>query len=101
MLWLFLGVRHFAAGQKIGRLLGTLSNWLGFNRHWCGRYCQVDVEWTKLAPAKPSGRPELLYEGSTGHIAPRGEGVIAGRPVLTGGQTMAAELEVVVDLSVN
>ena len=64
-------------------------------------YCQVDVEWTKLAPAKPSGRPELLYEGSTGRIAPRGEGVIAGRPVLTGGQTMAAELEVVVDLSVN
>jgi hypothetical protein len=65
------------------------------------RYCQVDAEWTKLARAKPSGRPELLYEGSPGRIAPGIESAIAGHAILTGGKMMAAELEVVVDRSVN
>jgi hypothetical protein len=46
--------------------------------------CQVDAEGTKLALAKPPGRPKRLYEGSTGRISPRGEGLITCSPVLIG-----------------
>ena len=41
------------------------------------------------------------YQGNTGRIAPGSEGAIAGSSVLTGGKTMTAELEVVVDRSVS
>jgi hypothetical protein len=51
--------------------------------------------------ASPSRQPKSAYQGNTGRIAPRSEGAIAGSPVLTGGKTVTAELEVIVDRSVS
>ena len=42
----------------------------------------------------------LAYERGTGSITPSGKGAIASCAVLTGGEAMAAELEVGVDRSV-
>lgn len=61
---------------------------------------QLGAEEAKLPWAQPSGQSTSAYQGSTGGLAPRGRGVVTRSPVLTGGKTMTAELEVVVDLSV-
>jgi hypothetical protein len=49
----------------------------------------------------PSSQSRSAYAGSPGRIAPGIESAIAGHAILTGGKMMAAELEVVVDRSVN
>ncbi len=54
-----------------------------------------------LAWAEPPSRFKLLHEGSTGRIAPSGEGVLTRSSVLIGRQMMTAELEVVVDQGVS
>jgi hypothetical protein len=66
----------------VGTLIGTVK---------------LDPLMVKLARGEPSGRSKLLYEGSTGGIAPRGEGLITRSPVLIGRQAMTAELEMVGD----
>jgi hypothetical protein len=63
-------------------------------------YCQLGVEEAKLPWAQPSGQYISAHEGNTGRIAPGEEGAIASNSVLTGRETMTAELEVVVDRSV-
>ena len=64
-------------------------------------YCQVSAEEAKLPQAQPSRQYTLAHEGNTSRIAPGEEGAITGGPVLTGRETMTAELEVVVDRSVS
>jgi hypothetical protein len=64
-------------------------------------YCQLGAEEAKLPRAQPSRQSTSAHEGSPGRIAPGGEGVITRSPILTGGKTVTAELEVVVDRSVN
>jgi hypothetical protein len=49
----------------------------------------------------PSSQSRSAYEGSPGRIAPGIESAIAGHTILTGGKTVPAKLEVVVDRSVN
>jgi MFS family permease len=65
------------------------------------RYCQLGAEGAKLPRAQPSRQSTSAHEGDTGRIAPGGEGVITRSPIVTGGKTVTAELEVVVDRSVN
>ena len=43
----------------------------------------------------------ISLRGSTHDLAPRSKGAIPRSPILTGGKTMTAELEVVVDRSVD
>jgi hypothetical protein len=64
-------------------------------------YCQLGTEEAKLPRAQPSRQYTLAHEGNTSRIAPDAEGVITSSAVLTGRETMTAELEVVVDRSVN
>ena len=64
------------------------------------RYCQLGAEDAKLPRAQPSREDTSAQEGNTSRIAPGEEGAITSSSVLTGGKTMAAELEVVVDPSV-
>jgi hypothetical protein len=63
-----------------------------------------DLEGTvNLTPRRQDSRLEpssLACERDTGRIAPRIESALAGGAVLTGGEAMTAELEVVVDRSV-
>jgi hypothetical protein len=49
----------------------------------------------------PLGLSRLAYERGTCSVTPSGKGAIASSAVCTGGEAMAAELEVVVDRSVN
>jgi hypothetical protein len=65
------------------------------------RYCQLGAQEAKLPREQPSRQYTLAHEGSPGRIAPGGEGVITRSPIFTGGKTVAAELEVIVDRSVN
>ncbi len=60
-------------------------------------YCQLGAEEGKLPRAQPSREDTSAHEGNAGRIAPGEEGAIAGGPVLTGRETMTAELEVIVD----
>ena len=53
------------------------------------------------ATTSPSGRSTSAYQGSTRDLTPRSKGAIPRSPILTGGKTMTAELEVVVDRSVD
>jgi hypothetical protein len=64
-------------------------------------YCQLGAEEAKLPRAQPSREYTSAYECNTGRIAPGEEGAIASSSVLTGRETMTAELEVIVDRSVN
>jgi hypothetical protein len=64
-------------------------------------YCQLDARSAQLPQVLPSSQSRSAYEGSPGRIAPGIESALAGRPILTGGKTVTAELEVVVDRSVN
>jgi hypothetical protein len=59
------------------------------DRHSCHKCCL------------PSSQSRSAYEGSPGRIAPGNESAIAGHAILTDGKTVTAELEVVVDRSVN
>ena len=68
---------------------------------WSGRYCQLGADEAELPRAQPSREYTSVHEGNTGRIAPGEEGAIASSPVLTGRETMTAELEVIVDRSVN
>jgi hypothetical protein len=54
-----------------------------------------------LPQVQPSSQSKSAYEGSTSRIAPGIESAIARSVVLTGGKTVTAELEVVVDRSVS
>jgi hypothetical protein len=65
------------------------------------RFCQLDAEEAKLPRAQPSRQYTSAHEDNTSRIAPGKEGAITGGPVLTGRETMTAELEVVVDPSVS
>jgi hypothetical protein len=62
---------------------------------------QLGAEEAKLPRAQPSRQSTSAHKGSPGRIAPGGESVITRSPILTGGKTVTAELEVVVDRSVN
>jgi hypothetical protein len=62
-----------------------------------GRYCQLGAEEAELPRAQPSREYTSAHEGNTSRIAPGEEGAIKGNSVLTGPETMTAELEVVVD----
>ncbi len=64
------------------------------------RDCQLEAEETKLPLAQLSCELTLSCEGSSCRIAPGGGCTIAGSAVLTGGETMTAELEVVMDRAV-
>ena len=64
-------------------------------------YCQLDARSAQLPQVLPSSQSRSAYEGSPGRIAPRNESAIAGHAILTGGKTVTAELEVVVDRSVS
>ena len=64
-------------------------------------YCQLDARSAQLLQVLPSSQSRSAYEGSPGRIAPRNESAIAGHAILTGGKTVTAELEVVVDRSVS
>lgn len=64
-------------------------------------HCQLGAEEAKLPRAQPSRQSTSAHEGSPGRIAPGGEGVITRSTMLTGGKTVTAELEVVVDRSVS
>ena len=55
----------------------------------------------KAGASRTVGQPRLLREGSAGCIMPGSEGVLARSPILASGKVMAAELEVVVDRSVD
>jgi hypothetical protein len=63
-----------------------------------------DLEGTvNLTPRRQDSRLEpssLACERDTGRIAPGIESALAGGAVLTGGEAMTAELEVIVDRSV-
>jgi hypothetical protein len=61
------------------------------------RYCQLGAEEAKLPRAQPSREYTSTHEGSTGGIAPSGEGLITRSPVLIGRQAMTAELAMVGD----
>jgi hypothetical protein len=63
-------------------------------------YCQLGAEESKLPRAWPSRQYTSAHEGNTSRIAPSEEGAITGGLVLTGRETVTAELEVVVDWSV-
>jgi hypothetical protein len=63
-------------------------------------YCQLGAEEAKLPRAQPSREYTSAHEGNTSRIAPGEEGAITSSSVLTGGETMTAELEVIVDPSV-
>jgi hypothetical protein len=65
------------------------------------RYCQLGAEEAKLPRAQPSREYTSAHEGNTSRIAPGEEGAITSSSVLTGGKTVTAELEVVVDRSVS
>ena len=65
----------------------------------CG-YCQLGAEEAKLPRAQPSRQYTSAHGGNTSRIAPGEEGVITSSSVLTGRETMTAELEVVGDRSV-
>jgi hypothetical protein len=65
-----------------------------------GGYCQLGAEEAKLPRAQPSREYTSAHEGNTSRIAPGEEGAITSSSVLTGGETMTAELEVIVDPSV-
>jgi adenylate cyclase len=64
-------------------------------------YCQLGAEEAKLPRAQPSREYTSAHEGNTSRIAPGEEGAITSSSVLTGGKTVTAELEVVVDRSVS
>jgi hypothetical protein len=64
------------------------------------RDCQLEAGETKLPLAQLSCQPTLSCEGSSCRIAPGSECAIAGSAVLIGGETMTAELEVVMDRAV-
>jgi hypothetical protein len=66
-----------------------------------GSYCRLGAEEVKLPRARLSREYTSAHEGDTGCIAPGEEGAIAGSSVLTGRETMTAELEVVVDRGVS
>jgi hypothetical protein len=78
---------------------GNVSSSTIFGLPFCG-YCQLGAEEAKLPRAQPSRQHTSAHEGSTSRIAPRGKGAVPGSAILTGGNAMAAELEVVVDRSV-
>ena len=86
---------HAALGQRVARMFVVNT------RPDSNRYCQLGAEEAKLPRAQPSREYTSAHEGNTSRIAPGEEGAIAGGPVLTGRETMTAELEVVVDRSVN
>ena len=64
------------------------------------RFCQLGAEVAKRPQVQPSSQSKSAHEGNTGRIAPGEEGAIKSSSVLTGRETMTAELEVVVDRSV-
>ncbi len=64
-------------------------------------YCQLHARSAPLPQVLPSSQPKSDYEGSPGRIAPSAKGTITSHAILTGGKTVTAELEVVVDRSVN
>ena len=65
------------------------------------RYCQLGAEEAKLPRAQPSREYTSAHEGNTSRIAPGEEGAITSSSVLTGRETMTAELKVVVDRSMS
>ena len=60
-------------------------------------YCQLDARSAQLPQVLLSCQSRSAYQGSTSRIAPSDEGMITRSTMLTGGEAMAAELEVVVD----
>ena len=66
----------------------------------CGGYCQLGAKEAKLPRAQPSRQYTSAHEGNTSRIAPGEEGAITSSSVLTGRETMTAELEMIVDRSV-
>ena len=65
------------------------------------RYCQLGAEKAKLPRAQLSREYTSAHEGNTSRIAPGEEGAVTSSSVLTGRETMTAELEVIVDRSVS
>ena len=63
-------------------------------------YCQLGAKEAKLPRAQPSRQYTSAHEGNTSRIAPGEEGAITSSSVLTGRETMTAELEMIVDRSV-